>query len=168
MQILNSTLTDIDDIYRLYKSASEHQRKIGAIIWPTFERAMIEREINTFHQWKLVIDDQIACIWATTFSDEHIWEDRNADPSVYIHRIATNPAFRGNNFVQTVVDWAVPHAKSLNKEFVRLDTLSENARLIKHYTGAGFDYLGMFDMMNTAGLPAHYHGEKVALFQIAL
>lgn len=169
MNIKNAIPEDLDTIFTLYGHAATHQRKIGAVVvWPEFERSMVEREITANHQWKLLIDGQVACVWATTFSDEQIWEARNADPAVYIHRIATNPIFRGHNFVKTIVDWAIPHTRSLGKDFVRLDTLGDNQRLIRHYTDAGFDFLGMFPMKNTKGLPAHYHGEPVCLFELTV
>jgi ribosomal protein S18 acetylase RimI-like enzyme len=166
MNIQNAVSGDFDAIFTLYGYASDHQRKIGAIVWPVFDPEMIRQEIATNHQWKLIVDGEVACIWATTFSDEQIWEERNADSAVYIHRIATNPKFRGMNFVRTIVEWAVPHAKALGKKYARLDTLGDNKRLIRHYTEAGFDFLGMFPMKNTEGLPSHYNGEPVCLFQI--
>lgn len=168
MTIQNSTSEDFDTIFTLYGLATEHQRKIGAILWPDFDQDMVRQEIATNHQWKLMVEDEVACIWATTFSDEQIWEERNSDPSVYIHRVATNPTFRGQNFVGKMVEWAISHAKALGKKYVRLDTLGDNRRLIRHYTEAGFDFLGMFPMQDTAGLPEHYHGKPVCLFQLAV
>jgi hypothetical protein len=35
-----------------------------------------------------------------------------------------------------------------------------NIKLIEHYTNAGFDFLGIFDLQSTAGLPAHYQTTK--------
>jgi ribosomal protein S18 acetylase RimI-like enzyme len=167
MEIQNSAYEDIDDIFRLYTIASDYQRAINAVvIWPQFERTLVETEIAEKRQWKLVIDGVIACVWATTFSDEQIWEERNADPAVYIHRIATNPGFRGRNFVSAIVTWAKEYARKQDKKFVRLDTLGNNTRLIDHYTAAGFTFLGMFDLAHTEGLPAHYGTAPACLFEM--
>lgn len=169
MSIENSTQADIPEIFRLYRAASAYQRsKKTVVVWPEFEPVLVETEVAEGRQWKLLIDDQIACVWATTFDDAQIWEERNSDPSVYIHRIATSPDFRGYNHVATIVDWAIEYAKEQGKEFVRLDTIGDNTGLIKHYTGAGFDFLGIFDLKNTEGLPAHYHNAPAALFEIKL
>jgi ribosomal protein S18 acetylase RimI-like enzyme len=169
MQIENSTIKDIPEIFRLYKIASDYQTKIKAVIvWPEFERELVETEVAENRQWKLIIDGQIACVWATTFTDEQIWEERNADAAIYIHRIATNPNFRGRNFVAIIVNWAKEFAKNAGKDFVRLDTIGNNAGLIKHYTGAGFQFLGLFDLKNTDGLPAHYKYAPACLFEIKL
>ena len=169
MNIQNSILADTDEIFRLYGIASAYQKaKKTVVVWPNFERSMVEREIKENHQWKLLIDGEIACVWATTFSDEQIWEERNADPAIYIHRIATNSDFRGQNFVKIIVDWAKEYAKTLEKEYVRLDTLGNNERLIAYYVNVGFDFLWMFDLKDTSGLPAHYQGVPAALFEIKL
>jgi ribosomal protein S18 acetylase RimI-like enzyme len=169
MTIKNSTAEDITVIFRLYKIASEYQKaKQSVVVWPNFKKQLVETEIDENRQWKLLIDGEIACVWATTFTDEQIWEELNADAAIYIHRIATNPNFRGKNFVLHIVEWAKIYAKTMGKDFIRLDTLGNNTKLIEHYTGAGFTFLGMFNLKNTAGLPDHYHGQPVCLFEIKL
>lgn len=169
MEIKNSTKKDVDEIFRLYGIASEYQKsKQKVVVWPRFKRQLVETEIAGNRQWKLIIDNQIACVWATTFSDEQIWEEKNTDAAIYIHRIATNPDFRGNNFVAIIVEWAKTYAITSNKDFVRLDTLGNNEKLITHYTNAGFRFLGMFNLADTKGLPDHYNNVSACLFEINL
>lgn len=169
MKIENVTHADIDTVFDLYRIAADYQRsKQTVVVWPEFDRDMVTTEIREQRQWKLLIDGRIACIWATTFSDEQIWEERNRDAAIYIHRIATHPDFRGQHFVKRIVEWAKEYAGLHQKGYIRLDTLDQNTGLIKHYTESGFTFLGMFDMQNTEGLPDHYHGKPVCLFQITL
>ncbi len=169
MKIENSSPFDIPEIFRLYKIASDYQKaKQTVVVWPDFEKQLIETEIAENRQWKLLIGNEIACVWATTFSDEQIWEERNADSSIYIHRIATNPNFRGKNFILLITEWAKEYAKNNGRDFVRLDTLGNNVKLIEHYTNAGFRFLGMFDLKNTSALPAHYQNVPACLFEIKL
>jgi len=170
MLIENCTANDSDEIFRLYSIATEYQKsKETVVVWPEFDKQLIEMEIAENRQWKLIIDGKIACVWAITFSDEQIWEERNKDAAIYIHRIASNPEFRGKNLVSTIVDWSKEYAKKCDKDFIRLDTLGNNVKLIQHYTNAGFDFLGMFDLKDTTGLPGHYqHNDPVCLFEIKL
>jgi len=169
MKIENCETKDIDEIFRLYKIASAYQKaKQTVVVWPVFERQLVEKEIAENRQWKLIINQEVACVWATTFSDEQIWEERNADAAIYIHRIATNPDYRGKNFVSVIVNWAREYAKSNSKDFIRLDTLGNNIKLIEYYTDAGFSFLGMFNLKNTKGLPEHYHNTAACLFEIKL
>ena len=107
MTIKNSSISDIDEIFKQYLLASQYQQsKKTVIVWPNFDRKMVENEIEEKRQFQLLIAGKIACVWAITFSDPQIWEERNKDRAVYIHRIATNPEYRGNNFVGTIVKWA--------------------------------------------------------------
>ena len=169
MKIINSTWVDITEIFRLYAVASEYQKtKKTVVVWPNFDHSLVETELAEKRQFKLLIKDEVACVWAITFTDEQIWEERNVDAAVYIHRIATNPKFRGQNFIKVIVEWAKEYAQSNGKQYVRLDTLGNNTRLIKHYTNAGFSFLGMFNLKNTDALPVHYQEAPVCLFEIDL
>jgi ribosomal protein S18 acetylase RimI-like enzyme len=169
MDIQNAILEDIDTIFKLYRMASDYQRsKKHVVVWPEFKRELVETELQEQRQFKLIIDGEIACVWAITFSDAQIWEARNADTAVYIHRIATNPKFRGHNFVGHIVTWAKTFAMEQQLDYIRLDTIGDNTRLIKHYTNAGFDFLGMFQLKNTDTLPDHYHTAPACLFEIDL
>ncbi|WP_192822215.1 N-acetyltransferase [Rufibacter sp. LB8] len=167
MQIVNSTLDDFPEILRLYQAASAYQRAKNVVTWPDFDHQLILKEIQENHQWKLLDEHgQIICIWATTFSDPLIWEERDQDPAVYIHRIATNPDHRGKQLVQKIVAWAKEYAAQHKKKYVRLDTIGENKPLIQHYTACGFTFLGLFKLENTVGLPAHYENATVSLFEV--
>jgi ribosomal protein S18 acetylase RimI-like enzyme len=168
MTIQNSTITDIDEIFSLYTIATDFQKSKFYVHWPEFKRDLIETEIRENRQWKMMIDGRIACIWATTFSDPQIWGERNHDPALYIHRIATNPDFRGNNFVECIVEWAEQYARENNKSYIRMDTIGENQELIEHYKKCGFEYLGYFKLDFIDGLPDHYALADACLFEIKL
>jgi len=60
-EIINCALEDSDNILSLYQSARDLQTKKGMVVWPTFEKNFIEKEIKEQKQWKLVINDTIAC-----------------------------------------------------------------------------------------------------------
>lgn len=159
MKIDNCTMSDADDILLLYQAARDLQTQKQMVVWPVFERSFIEKEIQEQRQWKLLIGDTIACNWAITFNDKEIWGEKDKNDSIFIHRIATNPFMRGNRYVDRIVDWAKGYAKEKGKSFIRLDTLGNNTKLIEHYTSAGFDFLGIIKLPDTANLPGHYHKE---------
>jgi ribosomal protein S18 acetylase RimI-like enzyme len=129
---------------------------------------MVETEISEGRQWKMVENGKIACVWATTFDDPQIWEERNADPAIYIHRIATDPDFRGQNLVAGIVRWAKEYARQQGKQYIRLDTVGNKLKLIEHYQKCGFNFLGFLKLKDTKGLPAHYDNAEAALFEIKL
>lgn len=169
MKIETSIAIDIIEIFRLYGLATEYQKTtFPENTWPDFERQLVEIEVEEQRQFKIIIDDQIACVWAITFNDPQIWEERDKDPSIYIHRIATNPDFRGRQFVKEIVKWARAYAALHKSKFIRMDTCGDNRKLIRHYTSSGFSFLGMVQLNNTSELPSHYKNADVCLFEISL
>jgi GNAT superfamily N-acetyltransferase len=169
MEIKSCLMTDANEILLLYEAARDLQTQRKMVIWPSFEKSFIENEIKEKRQWKIVSDKIIACNWAITFEDKEIWGERDKYDAIYIHRICTNPTLRGNRYIDKIVEWSKQYAKQTGKQFVRLDTLGNNTKLIEHYTSAGFYFLGMFKLTDTANLPLHYQNEpNCCLFEIDL
>ncbi len=169
MTIMNSNLDDIPRIFRLYQLARDFQKiQFPENLWPEFDQDFIATEVIENRQFKIVIDNKIACIWAITYNDADIWEEKENNDAIYIHRIATNPEFRGNNFVQMIADWSKDFARKENKKFLRMDTCGQNDRLINHYKNCGFEFLGMKKLKDSSGLQAHYHNADVCFFEIEL
>ncbi|QCW99176.1 GNAT family N-acetyltransferase [Aggregatimonas sangjinii] len=169
MKIQHSTSKDIDSIFRLYRIATEYQRlKFADNVWPDFERELVQKEIKEQRQFKLTIEGKIACIWAITYNDPEIWGEKDNMPSIYVHRIAVDPDFRGNNLIADLVEWAKSYATSKGKQYIRLDTCGNNIKLIRHYTKAGFEFLGMQKLQKVNTLPSHYHNADVCYFEMKL
>ena len=169
MIITNSTEEDIPEIFRLYKLATDFQKvKFPGNQWPVFDKELIITEVVENRQFKLLIENEVACVWAITYSDPVLWENDDAISSIYIHRIATNPNFRGNNFVKIIVEWATKFAKDKEKKYIRMDTCGRNEKLISHYEKCGFQFLGIKKLQNATGLPLHYHNADVCYFEIGL
>jgi DNA-binding MarR family transcriptional regulator len=166
--ILNCTKADIPAIMQLYEQAIALMKSRKQVHWRHFPQSMIEEEIKEKRLWKLTDGNNIICIWTTTFSDPIIWEEKNADPAVYLHKITTAPAFRGNNWAGVIVQWAKDYARKYQKQYVRLDTVGNNRSLIAHYEKNGFTFLGSKKLQTTEGLPAHYQEGDVCFFEIML
>lgn len=168
MKITNSNKADIPKIFRLYRLATVYQKTKNCTQWPEFSMELVSKEIAENRQWKLLIDQDVTCVWAVTFEDPEIWGEKNADKAMYIHRIAIDPAFRGRQLVNHMVIWAKDYAKKNSLDYIRMDTVGENHGLISHYRKCGFEYLGLSKVKDSASLPPHYHNASVSLFQIAL
>src|SRR5262245_19937057 len=166
MLIINSALEDIDTIFTLYDEAIKYQQKVFGRHWLGFERSRIEAEILEHRHWKIMVDGQIACIFSVTFSDPLIWKEKDNDSSIYIHRIVTNPSFRGNAYVREIVAWARRYVKEIRKRFIRMDTWGDNQKLIDYYLSCGFEYLGDTTPEKTDKLPKHYEGISLSLFEM--
>jgi GNAT superfamily N-acetyltransferase len=168
MEIVNSIPADIDLIFRLYDEGTTLQKMIAKKHWKGFERSLIEKEIAENRQWKIMVNGQIACVFAIAFNDPFIWGEKDKDPAIYIHRIATNPSFRGQGYVKHIITWAKQYAIKNSKSFIRMDTGSGNDKLNEYYKKCGFTYLGITRPNDSGNLPEHYKGGTSSLFEISL
>lgn len=166
IQILNSGATDIDTIFEFYDMAIAHQKKVFNKHWQGFSLDLVKQEVAEKRQYKILVDGEVASIFAVTFNDPEIWGDRDKDPSIYIHRIVTNPAFRGYGFVNIIIDWATSYAKNNAIQYIRMDTWADNEKLLAYYTGCGFAHVGNIKIEPNSGLPKHYDNINLNLFEI--
>jgi hypothetical protein len=168
MQIQNSSISDLEIIFELYRSAVDYQRLNGYNLWSEFERALIENEIKENRHWKIVNGNDIACIFSVVYNDPIIWEEKDKEPSVYLHRIATNPLFKGKSIMHSIKNWAELHARQNNKKYIRMDTWGDNEKLKAYYVSCGFTYLKQKHLPQPNNLPQHYWGSTLSLFEIKL
>lgn len=168
VQIIPSTLDDIDRIFELYDAGTAYQKAVGGLAWQGFERGLIEREIAEERQFKIVADGKVVCVFVLTFDDAILWRERSVDPAIYVHRIAIDPAFRGKGYVKRIVAWAHEYCRAHGKRFIRMDTGSGNDRLNAYYISCGFTYLGVVTYDDAEGLPAHYKTGSSSLFEMAV
>ncbi|TCN60914.1 GNAT family N-acetyltransferase [Flavobacterium circumlabens] len=168
MEFLKTTKEDIDAVFDIYNEATAYQKTVNIKSWRGFEKSLIEKEIEENRHFIIREEDEIACTFVLTFNDLIIWKEAAADPAVYIHRIATNPKFRGRSYVKKIIEWVKTYAKENGKTYIRLDTHSGNERINKYYTSCGFDYKGISVIEWTAELPEHYKEGSFSLFEIKL
>ncbi len=168
MKITNSTLEDIPAIFSLYEAATSYQKTVNNKSWKGFEESLIEKEITENRHFVIKEGEELACTFLIAFKNPVLWNDEGLDKSIYLHRIATNPNFRGRSYVQKIVDWAVNYGLENKLDFVRLDTHSGNDRLNQHYIKCGFAYQGITSIDWTPDLPAHYKDGPFSLFEIEL
>lgn len=167
MKIEPSTTSDFNTIFEFYDLAVAYQKTKFNKHWMGFDADLVRKEIAETRQWKIVIDNEIACVFAITFEDKSIWKEKNRDKAVYFHRIVTHPAFKGQQFVKKIVDWGLAFAKEKKLDYLRLDTWGDNEELIRYYQQSGFEFLGVISP-DYNGLPKHYDGITLSLFQIKI
>jgi len=166
MRFENAIHADIDIIFYLYGEAIEFQKKVFHNSWLGFDRTMVETEIDEKRLWKIIDEEQMACIYSVAYKDPMIWRERSEDSAIYIHRIVTNPDFRGRGYTRTITEWAKDFARANGVRFIRMDTWGDNQKLIEYYQDCGFNYLGVTTPEVTDALPKHYVGISLSLFEI--
>src|SRR5215207_4415168 len=168
MEIVNATHEDLTTVLDLYDKAIAFQKTVFDKTWLGFDTEMIANEIAARRLWKIIEQDSIACIFSITYSDPVLWAESSRDRAMYIHRIVTNPDFRGRGYVRVITSWAIVHAKANQLRFVRMDTWGDNQKLIDYYQACGFNFLGLVSPPESPTLPAHYRGISLSLFEIDL
>lgn len=166
--ISNSNLNDLPTIFEFYDFAVQHQKKVGAQEWKGFDQDVVRREISDHRQYKVEIDGQVACVFMVTFSDPEIWLERSKDKAIYLHRIVTHPDFRGLGFIKHITDWAYNYSKNNTLDFIRMDTWADNPKLVNYYKSFGYKDAGTIQITADSGLPKHYEGVKLQLFEIVV
>lgn len=128
---------------------------------------MVAMAIKEKRQWKIIVDDQIVCIFTITYNDPDIWKEKDKDPAIYLHRIVTHPSHRGKFFVKHIKDWALEFGRKQGKKFIRMDTF-DNPKLIDYYVACGFNFLGLVTLGESSDLPKHYRNATLSLFEIPI
>lgn len=167
MIITNTVAEDLGVLEELFLHAIQYQQTKTGNSWQEMNRPLIEREIREQLHWKILETGQIACFFSVAYTDRLIWGEKDADPSIYLHRIVTNPAFRGKGYVKHILSWAGEFGRSNGKQYVRLDTDMDNRRLNEYYRECGFVFCGIkqFHDENDPTIPRHYLRSGLSLFE---
>ena len=168
MIITNTAIDDLDILEALFDEAIAYQRsRFAGHVWQGMNRPLITSEIETQLHWKIVDEGQIACFFSMLYTDPLVWDHRDAEPSLYLHRIVTNPAFRGRGYVKEIIAWANEFGRAAGKKYLRLDTGRDNRRLNDYYQECGFVFCGIkrFDDDGDPAVPRHYLGTGLSLYE---
>ncbi|MES2616292.1 MAG: GNAT family N-acetyltransferase [Bacteroidota bacterium] len=164
--VINSSEDDMDTIFYLFDEAINYQKKKGYELWPQFSRAMILNEINNKQHWKIMEGNRIVAVLSVLYNDPVIWGvERDAEPAVYLHRIAINPEDKGKGMMKFIKHWAENHARAIGKKYLRMDTWGNNINLRQYYIDCGFEYIGQQQLVVEEGMQPHYGGLVLSLFQ---
>lgn len=170
MKIIPSTPEDLAEIRSLFNEAIEFQKIKFGKHWQTLNEAVLLAEIGERLHWKVPEEGRIAAFFSIAFTDTLVWDGHDTDPAIYLHRIVTNPAFRGRGYVRHITAWAKTYGGALGKKFVRLDTDSENAKLNAYYGECGYHYRGkkIFHDPGDPRVPKHYFGAGLSLYEMEI
>jgi ribosomal protein S18 acetylase RimI-like enzyme len=105
-------------------------------------------------------------LFSVLMSDPHIWGVDEQGDALYLHRIVTNLAFRGQRTFETVLLWAQEYARANGKRFIRMDTWAQNTQIIRYYQSYGFTLKRMHVTGDVPELPAQNRNLHVALLEL--
>ncbi|MEO0041525.1 MAG: hypothetical protein RL329_973 [Bacteroidota bacterium] len=169
--IENTTNTDMNFIYYLFESAIAYQQRKKTPVWKSYDKQVIQQDIDLKKQYKIVIDQQIACIFSICqddLLDRLIWREKDKRDAVYLHRIVVNPNFKGQKHFQKIFNWAIAYAQSKGLSHIRMDTWANNPEIIAYYQSFGFIFLENFKLSDSPDIPIQNRNLDLALLEFKL
>ena len=161
MRIVRSDPSNVPLFRDLWQQAASFQAAIDAPAWTTFPEAIIAADMADARHFMGMRDDGVCSgYFSVVWRDEAIWQDRDRNDAIYIHRMCGNTAARGERFAALVFDWAIRFAIGAGRAFVRMDTWAENARLIAYYERCGFIRVGTRVIGDEPRLPPSLPGHQ--------
>lgn len=166
--IENTTTEDLDFIYWLFDAAINYQKANGYPAWRGYDKNVLQQEIGKKLQFKIVSGQDILCIFSINLSDPFTWQEREKGDAVYLHRIVTNPNFKGQKLFEKVLKWTKEFAIKKNLAYIRMDTWPNNISLINYYKSFGFEIVAYTTTPDTEELPEQNRNLDVVLMQLSL
>lgn len=166
--IFNTTRDDLDIILWIFQQAIDLQGKSGYKVWEGIDKITLLKDIDNGHQYKIVKDSKVLCIFSVQYKDPFIWRERDQDDAIYLHRVVVNPDYKGQKQFLKVLNWAKEVAEERNLRFVRMDTWADNEKIIEYYKSFGFEFFENYTTADTPELPVHNRNLNVALLEIDL
>lgn len=168
MTIENTTISDLPTIEWLFSQAMMLQGKNGYKVWANIDYDALKKDIALRLQYKIVSNGEIICIFSVQYSDPFIWQERDQEDAIYLHRIVVNPSHKGQKQFSHVLEWAKQHARERQLRYVRMDTWAENQKIIDYYLSFAFRFLGNYRTGDEPELPIQNRNLNVALLELDL
>jgi predicted GNAT family N-acyltransferase len=168
INVSNTSLQDLEQIKWLFDEAIKLQSKNGYKVWESIDEIALQKDITNNLQFKIVKDENIVCIFSIQYNDPFIWQDKDQNDAIYLHRIVTSPNFKGQRLFEKVLTWAIGFAKQECKKFIRMDTWAANHQLIDYYQTFGFRFIENYKTTDTEELPLQNRNLNVALLELTI
>lgn len=114
----------------------------GTTMWVDDELAegRIASEVDAGLFYVAEYDGDIAGVLKFQLDDQLFWPDLATNDSAFIHRLAVRRDYAGRGVSTALLGWAVDYARSLGRQYLRLDCDAERARLRDVYERFGFRF----------------------------
>lgn len=153
--LIQASMSDIDEIRNIMQEASDFKKSRGDDLWgdEPFTDEEVGRMIISGNMYVHKIDDVIAASVILLSNDERMWgEDQGADDTaLYIHKLVTGDAFRGQNLGVTVLTLAEELGRKIGKTRLRLDCPYDNEDLYEYYIRQGFHEVRRYERPSSPG-----------------
>jgi len=163
--IVPATREHIPAILETYAHARRLQETRGAERWPEFALEEVLAEIDA-ERLLCVLDGQtVAGVFSIAYEDRALWDERERNDHLYLHRIAKSESAAGLSLVDVALAWARARCHQLGRSGVRMDTWASNTALIAIYERRGFAVVARKHVGRDPRLPAQYQNNDFVLLE---
>ena len=113
---------------------------LGVVMWEEGEldSTRIAREVSEGQFLIAFVDGAAAGAIRFQLADQQFWPDLPGSDSAFVHRLVVRRACKGLGVSQALLGWAVQHARTIGKAYLRLDCDAERIKLRTLYEAFGF------------------------------
>ena len=151
------TMEDVLPVLALVRSVVPAMRAAGNLQWndvyPNAE--VFEQDVARGQMWIADVDGTIAGVAAITTDQEPEYADAGWDinePAIVVHRLAVDPAFRGQGIAVALMLQAETVARGRGIHTLRVDTNTENAATQRLLPRLGYTLAGEIGLSFRPGL----------------
>lgn len=140
MCVVAATEHDLATVSSILTEAGEWLRRNGKGMWRPDETApeAIASQVRDGLFFLALVDGAPLGALRFQLSDPKCWPDLDGDDSAFVHRLAVRRAAAGTGLSAAMLAWAAARARSLGRDFLRLDCDPGRAALVALYERCGF------------------------------
>lgn len=135
-----ANFNNINDILNILEQRCIWMEKSNINQWKpnsytiTFNKHYFKEQINNKKIYIAILNQKVCGVFLLDNFDK-LWN--NSEPALYIHHLATDIHFKGLGRI--IIEYIKLIASQQNKNYIRLDCVSDNKKLNAYYEKLGFN-----------------------------
>ena len=138
--IRQAAATDVAIVEQMIRDAAAWVDALGVVMWEDgeLEADRIRGDVTSGMFFLAIVGDDVAGAIRFQLEDQRFWPDRPDGEAAFVHRLVVRRAFKGRGVARALLDWAVGHARTQGREWLRLDCDADRPKLRALYESCGF------------------------------
>lgn len=138
--IRQATRHDAEKVADVLREAAQWLEQNGMPMWRDDELVplRIAADVDAGMFFIAECNGEMAGVVKFQLEDGQFWPDLPAGESAFVHRLAIRRRFAGGEISSALLNWAVERARSLGRDYLRLDCEASRPKLRAVYERFGF------------------------------
>lgn len=149
LRVVSAQAAGLDLYLDLLEEVTEWLDSRGIKQWNpgTFRRAeaYFAESIRRGEVYLGFLDNQVIGTLRLLLEDPIVWPEIKENDAIYVYNLAVRRAWAGEGLGARLLQWGESHARSLGRDYIRLDCFANNDFLCSYYQEAAFVDRGEID-----------------------